>query len=126
MQKNLLTICLAIVMCLAFTSCNSTPESVPSDVYKLYPTKNFYIFLQLNTRNGRLNMVQWNQEEDSRFIIPLSDVARCALKYEQNGRFTLTPTENFYNFILHDQINGKCWQVQWSTDPEGRMVVPIP
>ena len=33
-----------------------------------------------------------------------------------NGRFTLYPTENMYNFILLDQINGKAWQVQWSND----------
>jgi hypothetical protein len=44
---------------------------------------------------------------------------------ELNERFTLYPTQNMYNFILLDQIDGKTWQVQWSTDPELRGVVPI-
>lgn len=28
-------------------------------------------------------------------------------------------------FILLDQINGRTWQVQWSLEPEKRIVIPI-
>ena len=38
------------------------------------------------------------------------------------GRFKLYPTNNMFNFIMLDVINGKTWQVQWSTEPENRIV----
>jgi hypothetical protein len=41
------------------------------------------------------------------------------------GRYTLYPTENFYNFLLLDQIDGNVFQVQWSKELENRLVVPI-
>lgn len=34
------------------------------------------------------------------------------------GRFTLYPTQNVFTFILLDQIDGRMWQVQWSTKAE--------
>ena len=42
-----------------------------------------------------------------------------------NGRFELHSTQNIYNFILLDRIDGKIWQVQWSFDEANRAVVPI-
>ena len=44
---------------------------------------------------------------------------------EVNGRFTLHSTQNIYTFILLDQIEGKMWQVQWSTKLEDRGIIPI-
>ena len=41
----------------------------------------------------------------------------------QNGRFKLYPTENTYNFIMVDVIDGRSWQVQWSTKKDGRLVL---
>jgi hypothetical protein len=41
------------------------------------------------------------------------------------GRFTLYATTNIYNFVLLDQIDGRTWQVQWSTDPDEMMVLRI-
>ena len=41
------------------------------------------------------------------------------------GRFELYSTQNIYNFILLDRIDGKVWQVQWPFDEENRAVVPI-
>ena len=38
------------------------------------------------------------------------------------GRFCLYPTENTYNFILLDQIDGRVWQVQWNIDEDKRGV----
>lgn len=35
---------------------------------------------------------------------------------ENIGRFTLYPTENMYNFILLDQIDGDVYQAQWSME----------
>lgn len=92
--------------------------------YKLYPTTNMWTFLKLDTRNGRIWQVQWSLEEDKRFETALS--YSIAWKDEEiNGRFILYPTTNNYNFIMLDQINGKTYQVQWSHDPDNRIVVPI-
>lgn len=40
------------------------------------------------------------------------------------GRFNLYSTQNMWTFILLDQVDGRTWQVQWSTSgKEG--IVPI-
>ena len=41
----------------------------------------------------------------------------------KNGRFKLYPTGNMYNFIMVDVINGRTWQVQWSTKENERLVL---
>ena len=43
----------------------------------------------------------------------------------QNGRFKLYPTGNMFNFIMVDVINGRSWQVQWSTKKDERLVLRI-
>lgn len=40
-------------------------------------------------------------------------------------RFKLFPTQNIYNFILLDRIDGKTWQVQWAFEEGNRAVMPI-
>ncbi len=47
--------------------------------------------------------------------IEISDIA-------QNGRFKLYPTGNMWNFIMVDVIDGRTWQVQWSTKENERIV----
>jgi hypothetical protein len=50
--------------------------------------------------------------------IEISDIA-------QNGRFKLYPTENTYNFIMVDVIDGRTWQVQWNIDYDKRLCIRI-
>lgn len=40
----------------------------------------------------------------------------------KNGRFKLYATDNSYNFIMVDVINGDTYQVQWNIDKEKRLV----
>lgn len=99
--------------------------STDSDVtYRLFSTRNTYTLIKLNTRNGQLWQVQWDTG-DARFEIPISLVSRVSSEQEKNGRFFLYPTQNIYNFVLLDQVDGRTWQVQWSTESKERMVVPI-
>lgn len=93
--------------------------------YRLFPTQNMWTFLKLDTRNGRIWQVQWGFGKEKRFETSLSLTSRCWSFEEVNGRFTLLPTSNLYNFILLDQVNGKTWQVQWSVDYGNRGVSPI-
>jgi len=69
--------------------------------------------------------VQWGTESRYQFETILSDISRVNKDEEKNGRFFLYPTTNVYNFVLLDQIDGRVWQVQWSTKANDKMVVPI-
>lgn len=99
--------------------------NVKVDVYKLFPTVNMWTFLKLDTRNGRIWQVQWALKEEQRFEIVLSGTPLVSTDENTNGRFTLYPTTNNYNFILLDQISGKTWQVQWSQESANRGILPI-
>ena len=94
--------------------------------YKLYPTDNMYTFLRLNTRTGQIKIVQWSTEQSKRFIYTLDNEIRISSWQEDIcGRFILQKTDNIYNFILLDQIDGRCWQVQWNFDRDKCMVLRI-
>jgi hypothetical protein len=94
-------------------------------VYKLFPTENLWIFIKLNTRNGKMWLVQYDIQGNNRFESSLNLLPLITKEKELNGRFTLYKTRNFYTFILLDQIGGNTWQVQWSIEPESRVVLPI-
>lgn len=94
-------------------------------IYRLFPTKNIWTFIKLNTRNGRMWQVQYDIEGSNRLETHLNLVPLVPTDKEVNGRFFLYSTENIYNFILLDQIDGKMWQVQWSIEPENRIIIPI-
>ena len=102
-------------------------DGVFSNTYKLYKTENIYIFLRLNTSNGKIDLVQWNLDRDKEFITVLNDVD---LTYgisigNHNGRFELYPTQNMYQFLLLDKNLGSMWHVQWGFYSEKRWIVPI-
>ena len=95
------------------------------DVYRLFPTENMWTFIKLNTRNGKMWQVQFDIKGDNRFETYLNLISLIPQEKEENGRFTLYSTQNMYNFILLDQIDGKMWQAQWSTEPENRGIIQI-
>jgi hypothetical protein len=123
----------AIVVLVAITACAQTNtnenSSVQSDntlVYRLFPTTNMWTFIKLNTRTGQMWQVQYSTKgEDYRFETYLSLTPLVLPEEEVNGRFTLYSTQNIYNFVLLDQLDGRVWQVQWSMEAEDRAVIPI-
>ena len=46
-------------------------------------------------------------------------------RIQKNGRFKLYPTDNMYNFIMVDVIEGRTWQIQWSVKEDKRLVFRI-
>lgn len=99
-----------------------------SDVarFKLFPTQNMWTFLKLDTQTGQMWQVQYSVNDDKRrFEYNLNPNPLITNAKKVNGRFELYPTQNIYNFILLDQIDGNLWQVQWSFDEESRVVLPI-
>lgn len=100
--------------------------------FKLYPTENMWTFIELDTTSGRLWQVQYTVEKDAqkyRFKTPLNLSDKRVDSHFPDaiipGRFELYKTQNMYNFILLDTLEGSTWQVQWSTDWEKRGVMPI-
>lgn len=83
--------------------------------FRLYPTSNNWNFLKLDTRTGQIWAVQYSVDKKLRSFEWTIDDTRIESDTSANiGRFTLYPTNNFYNFILLDQFNGRTWQVQFS------------
>ncbi len=93
--------------------------------YRLFPTTNIYNLIKLDTRNGQMWQVQWSTESETRLIANLNLISLVTKEEEKDGRFTLQAAKNINTFILLDQIDGRVWQVQWSTNPEKRYVIRI-
>ena len=93
--------------------------------YRLFPTQNMWTFIKLNTRNGLMSQVTYDINGSNRFESYLNLAPLASTKEEANDRFTLYPTQNIYNFILVDQVDGRLWQVQWSTEIKNRLIIPI-
>lgn len=114
------------VLSTAQTQDNSKSTVSPDNeiVYRLFPTTNRWNFIKLNTRDGRMWQVQYSME-NNQLEVPLSLTTLVSSEEEKNGRFFLHPTENMWTFILLDQLDGRVWQVQWSTESKNRFVIPI-
>lgn len=95
--------------------------------FLMFPTRNINIFLKLNTRTGEIWMVQILLGDNDAFEIKIPSwrYPLASESEQSNGRFMLYPTQNIYNFVLVDQIDGRLWQVQWSFSGNKRMIIPI-
>ena len=140
MKTNVVAISMLLISSIFMTSCDKTAAKLKKiekqvsriasntanaePVYKLYPTRNMWNFLKLDTRNGKISIVQFTVDDNEKqFEYELSRKAQC--NNTSPGRFVLQPTENIYNFIMLDQVSGQTYQVQWSFDEEKRFVIPI-
>ena len=131
-MKKIITLLLLFVAIFAFNGCKNTnikqvQQEVQNDLrYKLYPTQNMWTFLKLDTRTGKIWQVQYSVDDDNfRGEIVLNDVLLITSGELKDGRLNLHPTLNIFNFILLDQIDGKMWQVQWSTEEENRGIISL-
>ena len=124
MKTNRIIITLLCFL-LGFALCAQTPSvsskggkltEVVVPGYKLFPTENMWIFLKLDTSKGLVSMVQYSMEEKNRMEIPINYMPFALGTDAIPGRFNLYPTQNMWTFILLDEVDGRTWQVQWSTD----------
>ena len=125
MRKILLSIIMLFMVSIVCVS--QTGENAPNNRYKLYSTENIYTFLQLDTRTGKIKLVQWSLKKNEECAITLNDVD---LTYgsaigDNIVRFELYPTQNIYQFILLDKATGDKWHVQWGTESTKRWIRPI-
>lgn len=90
--------------------------------YKLYQTDNIYTLLQLDTKTGMIEQVQWSLDSDNEGSVSInSDDLTYDYGYG-SGSFELYPTKNMYQFILIDKTNGKKWHVQWGMESSKRWI----
>ena len=131
MKKILLLVFASSMLCVSCNKNGKEPTDSPMKEivdnlrYQLFPTENIWTFLKLDTSNGKIWQVQYSVNNDYRGEVVLNSQAFVEGDAAKNGRFTLYPTKNMYNFILLDQKDGRTWQVQWSVEEGNRMVIPI-
>jgi hypothetical protein len=95
-------------------------------IYQLFPTPNIWTFIKLDTRNGKMWQVHLSVNADGfEGQIVLNSTSLVIEEDEVKGRFTLYKTENTYNLILLDQIDGRVWQTQWNSEQEKRFISRI-
>lgn len=100
---------------------NTTPSTDANVNFRLFQTNNRWTFLKLDTRTGIIVHVQYSTDGKA-MQYPLNSIPLAEGDEAKPGRFFLYPTENTFNFILLDQIDGRVWQVQWNIDEENRIV----
>ena len=76
--------------------------------YRLFKTENMHIFIKLDTRNGKMTLIQFSVSATSEMMqVNLNDQELATGAEAKEGRFFLYPTDNFYTFLLLDQIDGR-------------------
>lgn len=122
---------LPLLLFVMFGCTDIAPKSVTKEDAKelfvqTYDIERMWTFIKLDTQAGQMWQVQYSiKGDEERFEYDLNPNPLIANGKKANGRFELYSTQNIYNFILLDKIDGKTWQVQWSFDEENRGVVPI-
>ena len=129
MKKSLILILMLVAITISAQNNNDNKVYFSPDTnvtYRLFKTQNMHIFIKLNTSNGTMKLVQFSTSSTRDIMqADLSDIELATGTEAKNGRFYLYPTDNFYTFLLLDQIDGRVWQVQWSTNPEDRGIFRI-
>lgn len=131
MKKIILMLIVTLITMVTFAQSENSNNKIyfspdTNVTYRLFKTHNMHIFIKLNTSNGIMTMVQFSTTSTLDMMeVPLSDIILASGTEAKKGRFYLYPTDNFYTFLLLDQIDGRVWQVQWAIDPEDRGIIQI-
>jgi hypothetical protein len=94
--------------------------------FRLVPTQNVWVFLLLDSSNGRVWQVHFSVS-DSAYAgrLPLNERELAPPSTTRPGRFALRETQNIFTFLLLDQDDGRVFQVQWSNNEENRGIVRV-
>lgn len=90
--------------------------------FKLYQTENIYTFLQLDTKTGRIEQVQWSLDKNNEGSVTINDEDLTVGYGFGSNSFELYPTKNMYQFILINKTNGSKWHVQWGMKESERFI----
>jgi hypothetical protein len=103
------------------------PQQAIDVKYRLFKTENIYTFLLLDTSTGKAWQVQFSIDESKapRTTVPINEKSLVRDgEVVRNGRFTLYPTQDTFNFMLVDQDTGRIFQCLWSLGKE-RAIFPV-
>lgn len=103
------------------------PKQVSENaIYQLFPTPNVWTFIKLDTRNGKMWQVHFSINSDQfEGQVEINSLSLVDEGEDSKGRFILYKTENTYNLLLLDQIDGRVWQVQWNSEIAKRFISRI-
>ena len=90
--------------------------------YKLYQTENIYTLLQLDTKTGMIEQVQWSLDSENEGSVTINNDDLNYGYGHGSGSFELYPTKNMYQFILLDKTSGRKWHVQWGMKTKERLI----
>lgn len=90
--------------------------------YKLYQTDNIYTLLQLDTKTGQIEQVQWSLDSDNEGSVTINDKDLTFGYGYGSSSFELYATKNIYQFILLDKTDGRKWHVQWGMTATQRWI----
>lgn len=90
--------------------------------YKLYQTENIYTLLQLDTKTGQIDQVQWSLNSENEGSIAINSEDLTYGFGSGSNCFELYPTKNMYQFILLNKTNGMKWHVQWGMKDKERWI----
>lgn len=93
--------------------------------YRIFPTVNIYYYIKLNTRTGQIWQIKIDQKKANQLELPFSNLPFVKKHEEVDNRFTLYPTQNSWNYMLLDQVNGRIWQVTWDINPDKNKIIPL-
>ena len=128
-MKKLLILFMASMMSVLVLAFDETTQysQNPNAVYRLFSTQHPHVFLRLDTRNGKMDVVNWSPAPKLNTYSTLSSEDLLPEGEEpQPGRFTLYSALQVTCFILLDQVNGNMWQVQWTQEGKNSKIIPIP
>jgi hypothetical protein len=103
------------------------PRTAPDNPrFRAFKTLNMWNLLILDSRTGRLWQAQYSLSNPPKRAIWPIQLIELASESGSNGRFSVTMTENMWNFILLDSETGAAWQCQFSVDgTDNRFCVSI-
>jgi hypothetical protein len=90
--------------------------------YKLYQTDNIYTLLQLDTKTGMIEQVQWSLDSDNEGSVSINIEDLTYGLGCGSGSFELYPTKNMYQYLLLDKTTGRKWHVQWGMESSKRWI----
>ena len=101
-----------------------TPDETITDRYFLYPTKNMWTFILVDSFYGKLWQCQFSVDgAEYIFSVPINETI---LSYSKYSKFEISPMTSMYQFYLTNGDTGEMWQFQWTTDgPEYRWIKKI-
>ncbi len=93
--------------------------------FRIFKTQNMWTLLLLDTRTGQLWQVQYTIDPKGiRTVVPIS--TEILADGDEDGRFSLTLTENMWTSILVDTQEGRLWQCQFDIHEDDRFCIRIP